>query len=259
VPTLFGYTKFLLQAKTKYKIHSPFVYDLCTTVFEDKSRNESLDQVHKISRELKRNSRVLETTDFGAFDTTRSYVTRFLKVSEIAKYSVSRSVGELLFRLVQKFHPKHIIEMGTSLGVSTLYMSMAAPNARLITIEGCAAKVEIAKANIVKSSVSNIEIKTGRFDTQLPQVLSQMPILDFVFLDGLIHYKPTLWYFTNLLNYFHDDTIVVLNGIRNTGGMTRAWHEIQGMSQVTVTIDLYDVGLIFFNKSLSKQNFKIKY
>jgi predicted O-methyltransferase YrrM len=186
-------------------------------------------------------------------------VTRFLKVSEIATDSVKKKEGELLFRLVSKLKPKHMLEMGTSLGISAMYLAKAAPEAQFYTIEGCAAKVEVAKANFLKLDCQNIEVKTGRFDTQLPKVLELMPKVDFAFIDGHSHFKSTLWYFQKLMPYFEDNSTVVIHQIHKNKGMEKAWISIQNMPSVTVTIDLYSLGIIFFNTSLSKQNFVIRF
>lgn len=187
-------------------------------------------------------------------------MTRFLKVSEIASTSNTKAkVGELLYGLVKKFQPKHILELGTSLGVSTMYLAKAAPDTTIYTIEGCAAKVEVAKATFEKLGVSNILIKTGRFDTQLPQVLSQLQKLDFVYMDGHFFFRPTMQYLGFLKPYIHEDTILVINNIHCNAGMERAWKSIKSLPEVTVTIDVFDAGMVFFKKGLSKQDFRLRY
>lgn len=257
---MFGYASYYLKSKTKHSVHSPFVFDLITQVFEKKEDSPQIHEVMSIYREMVRSSRVLETTDFGAFSESGSYVTRFLTVSQIAKgSSVSRKKGALLFNLVSHFKPANVLELGTSLGISTLYISKAIPESRIITMEGCAAKVEVAKANFVKSEVSNVEVSTGRFDTQLPLVLEKMPQLDFVFLDGHHHYKPTLRYFKQILSHSHEGTVILLDDIHWSAGMKKAWSEIKTHPDVVVTVELYNLGLVFLRKSLSRQHFVIRY
>jgi predicted O-methyltransferase YrrM len=255
-----SYLKYYRYSKTKFHIHSPFVYDLITQVFEKNHLSSDCEVIHKLYKEQCANSRVLETTDFGASKGRMVYVTKFLPVSKIARdSSINHKNGELLYRLVESFKPKSILELGTSLGISTLYMAKAAPQAKVFTIEGCAAKVEVARANFAKLSASNIEVCTGRFDTQLPTVLKKMSKPDFVFIDGHHQFRPTIDYFNLILNYSDEDTVIVIDDIHWSSGMEKAWKEIQGLTDITVTIDLYQMGLVFLRKSLSKQNFAIRY
>jgi predicted O-methyltransferase YrrM len=255
-----SYLKYRLGSKTKYTVHSPFVYDLITKVFESKEIPDSFEQINTLYKEQCINSRVLETTDFSANKGRLVYVTRFLPVSKIArKSSVNQKSGELLFRLVENFKPGNILELGTALGISTLYLAKAAPEARIITIEGCAAKVEVARTNFARLSAIKIEVCTGRFDTQLPNVLAKMPLLDFVFIDGHHQYRPTIEYVKEILKHSHEETVIVIDDIHWSKGMEKAWKVIQGMAEVTVTVDLFRMGLVFLRKSLSKQNFIIRY
>ena len=260
VHTLSSYLNYYFSSKTKYNVHSPFVYELITKVFENKERPVSFEQIHKVYKEHCVNSRVLETTDFGVNKERMVYITRFLPVSKIARSSsINRKSGELLFRLVESFKPDTILELGTALGISTLYMAKAAPAAKVVTIEGCAAKVEVARANFAKLTASNIEVCTGRFDTQLPGVLEKIPQPGFVFIDGHHQYRPTLEYFKQILKQSGEGTVIVLHDIHWSPGMEKAWKVIQGLPEVTVTIDLYRMGLVFLRKSLSKQHFTIRY
>jgi len=258
--SLSSYFNYRISSKTKYSVHSPFVYDLITKVFEGKEQVDQYDQIHKAYRELCRNSRVLETTDFGSSKGRMVYMTKFLSVSKIARSSsINRKSGELLFRLAASLQPSSVLELGTALGISTLYMAKAVPDAKIVTIEGCAAKVEVARANFYKLSATNIEVCTGRFDTQLHDVLEKTGKPDFVFMDGHHQYRPTLEYFRQILNHSHEGTVIVLDDIHWSVGMEKAWKAIQAFPEVMVTIDLYRMGLVFLRKSLSKQNFIIRY
>lgn len=260
IQALGSFLRYRVGATTKHGVHSPFVYELITQVFEHKEGNDDLNQIRQIYREQQKSSRVLETTDFGVSSDGRSYSTRFLKVSEINRSSsVNRRTGELLYGLVKHFKPRKIIEMGTSLGISTLYIAKAAPKAEIITMEGCAAKVDVAKSNFSRLEALNIKVTTGRFDTQLNNVLLLLESIDFAFIDGHHRYKPTLAYFQKILQHSHENTVIVLDDIHWSKGMEKAWSEIQALKEVTVTIDLYRVGLVFFRKGLTKQHFVIRY
>lgn len=260
ISTAGSYLGYLSKAKTSHAIHSPFVFDLVTKVINNKESNHDLIQIHECFLEQKRSRRVLETTDFGAMQGTRTYVTRFLTVSELArKTSVTRRSGELLYRLIAYFKPAIILELGTSLGISTLYLAKASLNSKVYTMEGCAAKVEVAKANFQKLGAHNIEVSTGRFDTQLPLVLERAGSIDFAFIDGHHQYKPTVEYFRQVMAKSKEDTVIVLDDIHWSLGMEKAWKEICNSPDVSVSLDLFRLGIVFFKKSLSKQHFILRW
>ncbi len=258
--SVLSYLSYRFTSKSKYGIHSPFVYDLITNVLQKKQPVPAFNEIRKIYQEQARNSRVVETTDFGAYAKNRSYVTRFMKVKQIARgSSVDRRTGELLYRLVKHYNPGNILEMGTALGISTLYLAKAAPEARIVTMEGCAAKVDLARSAFKRLEVSNVEVSTGRFDTQLSLVLEKMPRIDFAFIDGHHLERPTLEYFRQIMKNIHEDSVVVLDDIHWSAEMEQAWKKICQIPGVVVTVDLYRLGLIFFKKGLSKQHFVIRY
>ena len=259
IHSLSSYLVYLSKSKTKYAIHSPFVFDYVTKVLKRKEKNQAFEQIHSRYKELLNSTRVVETTDFGAAIGRKTYVTRFLSVSRIAsKSSVHRRYGELLFRTVEWFKPAAILELGTCLGISSLYMAKAAPHAKFVTLEGCAAKAELARTNFEKLDAGHIEISTGRFCDTLPVVLGKMPSPDFVFIDGHHQYKPTLSYVDQILKYANENTVMVIDDIHWSGGMEKAWKQIGQRPDVSVTIDLYRFGLVFLKKGLSKQNFVIR-
>lgn len=254
------YLKYLISAETKYKIHSPFVYSLVTEVFEKRAETMETRAIHGLRVHLKRSRRVLEITDFGAASGEKPYVLRFSSVGRIAgKSSVTPVYGELLYRMVLRFQPSVIVELGTSLGISTLYLSLGAPEARIITIEGCSTTSEIARENFTKSGVSNIEMHTGRFEDILPHVLEHCEQVDFAFIDGHHEYQPTKRYVEMILGKARDETVIVIDDIHWSEGMEKAWAELCDMPAVTVSVDIYRFGILFFRKGLSKQHFKVRF
>jgi hypothetical protein len=137
--SLFNYLAYLRKAKTAHGVHSPFVYQFITEVLKDKTVYPEYRLVKDVKEKFLRSSKVIEVTDFGAGAGTRKFRTLFKRIKKIAGNSgVPDQIGELLFRMVRHYKPEHILELGTSLGISTMYLSLARPEARLITIEGSA-------------------------------------------------------------------------------------------------------------------------
>jgi predicted O-methyltransferase YrrM len=164
----------------------------------------------------------------------------------------------LLYRLVEYFRPQTIIELGTSVGISTLYLALANADTRIYTIEGCTTKSEQAASNFTAMRVSNIEQHIGRFDHVLPDLLRQTGKLDFAFIDGNHTYDATIANFEILMSVANNETVFVFDDIHWSAGMQKAWDEIANNDRVTVSIDLFRFGIVFLRKELSKQKFVIR-
>lgn len=252
------YLGYRLRATNEHGIHSPFVFQLYCDVIKNRSRFYAYDQLELIRGRLLSDQTVLAVDDPGSgskkLDAHRT-------ISSIAKLSViPKKYGELLFRLVNHFKPSTILELGTSLGLSALYMHKAAPLAELITVEGDAETFAYAKRLISsEESEKSIVPRHMRFETFLRQE-TQGRNFDFIYVDGNHTYEATLSYFEQLLSHITNKTVIVFDDIYWSEGMTKAWTEIKAHPQVTLTIDLFRFGLVFFRKeNKQKENFCLRY
>ncbi len=258
------YLYFYIKAGDKHAVHSPFVYQLYTLVIQARNEYYAFSELENLRQDLISDRTQLEITDFGAGSKIAKNKNSSNKrsVSQIARYSViTPKKAQLLFRLVEYFKPKTILELGTSLGVSTLFMALAADNfaTQIITFEGCPQIAEKAKENFEELEQENIEIIVGNIDKTLPKTLCSLTSLDFVFLDANHRYEPTLNYFNQILKKCHNDTIIILDDIHWSEGMEKAWKEIIKHEKVTVSIDLFQLGLIFLRKEQPKQHFDLRF
>jgi len=257
------YFSYKLLAKNEHGIHSPFVFKLYTEVISNKEKYYAYDELAKIRAQLLNNNETIEVTDLGA-GSKKMGNTR--KISDIARYSVvNQKYGELLFRLVNYIKPQHILELGTSLGLSALYMHKAAPNAQIITVEGCpntyrfAKKLLLGHAELVSASLKPIEYINSGFDDYLSTIAVNQTF-DFVYIHGNHTYEATIKYFNQLLNHTNENSVLLFDDIYWSEGMAKAWEEILAHPSVTLTIDLYKVGLVFFRKeNKQKEDFVLRY
>jgi predicted O-methyltransferase YrrM len=165
----------------------------------------------------------------------------------------------MLFRLACQMQPNNILELGTSLGVTTLYLSSARPSANIYTIEGCPNIANIANQVFRNEKANNITSIVGNINTELPKVLSKIESLDMVFFDANHTKEATLNYFYKCLEKANDNSIFIFDDIYWSEGMTEAWKEIYENPAVTYSIDLFHLGIIFFKKEWKKSHFKIKF
>lgn len=261
VPLALKYLRYYLTAQNGkgHGMHSPFVFDFITQVLNDDRQFYAYQSIENLRQLLLHNQRILEVTDMGAGSCVKKNNTR--AVSEIARSSLTpKKMSQLLFRIVDHYAPQTILELGTSLGITTAYLAAAGAGNRVVTMEGASQVADMASRNFQKLGLSNIELVQGNFDDTLAPVLEQLKQVDLVFLDGNHRYAPTIRYFTELLPYLHEHSILVFDGIHRSREMETAWDEIRHSAAVTLSIDLFFIGLVFFRKEQKvKQHFRIRF
>ncbi|HLP19381.1 MAG TPA: class I SAM-dependent methyltransferase [Chitinophagales bacterium] len=248
------YISYLVNAKTKYYLHSPFVYEFYLNVLEGPSPR-GLEPVIALRQQLKNNDTAIEIEDFG----TGNKHSRPLANIE-RNVSIKHKYGLLLNRLVQYFRPLTIVEIGTSIGLSSSYMALADTKVKIVTLEGSSAIAGFARQNHQQLKIDNVDIITGNFSNTLYPALDSLSSLDLVFFDGNHTKEATLEYFNLCLAKANEQTVFVFDDIYWSEGMCSAWQEIKQHPRVRLTIDVYQFGICFFNKEkLAKEDFVLLY
>lgn len=250
------FISFYFQAITKYNVHSAFVHDFVLYVLDTDKEYYIFDPIEDERKLLLRSNEKLNITDHGAGASGVKQSTR--TVREIAKKSLSSpNKLRMLFNLVHNYPCDVILELGTSLGISSAYLASANIKAKVITIEGDPAIANIAASIHESLGLSNIDMVVGQFDHTLAKFLKSNAPIDIAYLDGNHKKEPTLEYFNKIAHHMHHKSIVVIDDIYWSEEMTEAWHVIINDPRVTLSIDMYDIGIVFFNTSLSKQHIKM--
>lgn len=253
------YLHYYITAGNRHDVHSPFVFDLVEKVLRDQKKPAAFREIEQLRKSLLRSTETLQVTDLGAGSLLNAGRER--KVSDITRHAAKPpKFGQLFYRLIQYFKPEYLLELGTSMGMSTSYMAKAAPSATVHTIEGCPNIAARASRNFEALQLQNIKQHVGNFDTVLPALLKELPRLDYVYIDGNHRSAPTLDYFEQCLGKVHDESLFIFDDIHWTPDMEAAWHSIQQHPRVTFTIDLFFIGLVFFRPDMKiKQHFILKY
>ncbi|MDB5025697.1 MAG: SAM-dependent methyltransferase [Mucilaginibacter sp.] len=247
-----------LRAKSRHGLHSPFVYRLVDEVIYDFSEKKVYAQIENIRTELLSDNQMIAVTDLGAGSLVNN--NRQKKVSAIAHNALKPPrLAQLLYRLVNDLKPRNIIELGTCLGITSLYLKNAAPDALLFTLEGCPQTAGIAAGVFKMANTDDIKQITGNFDDTLPGVINGLDQLDFVFVDGNHQKEATLNYFEWCLPKVHENTLLIFDDIYWSEGMKEAWDVIKSHPQVTATVDLFWIGLVYFKKGQVKENFLVRF
>lgn len=239
-------------------IHSPFVFDFVTHVLNDRRTYAEYAQIEALREFLGKDDRVLPVEDLGAGSVSGAGEHR--KVMDIARHSAKpRRLGRLLFRVARHYRPATMVELGTSLGLSSAYLAAGAKDARLYTIEGSSALATAAGDNL-RSLGLDARIVTGNFDDELGSLLQRVGRVDLAFIDGNHRYEPTLRYFEDLFKHASPCSALLFDDIHWSGEMERAWEEIRLDPRVMMTIDLFFLGFVFIREEFKvKQDFTIRF
>lgn len=240
-------------------IHSPFVYNFVRNVLNDKRQFYSYHSIEILRNKCLHDKRVISVQDFGAGSASGA-----VKQKTIASITRNTSkplkYAQLIHRIVHYFQPTQVLELGTSVGISTAYIASAIVNAKVISCEGSESVATIAEQNFESLSLRNIEVVLGTFDETLPLLLDRIPKLDLVFVDGNHRREPTLRYFEQLKPNLHENSVLIFDDIHWSAEMEQAWTAIKADRSVTCTIELFFLGLVFFRPEFKEpQHFTIRF
>jgi len=240
-------------------IHSPFVYSFIKEVLNKQVPADKFDSIEQYRKQLLQDKGMVNVWDRGAG--SRQSVDNMRSIKQIAKVALKpKKYSLLLHKIIANYKPDEILEMGTSLGITTCYLAAANKHAKVVTMEGAPSVAIIAKKTFSTLGYTNVNIMEGDFDETLPAYLKSVDQLGIVYVDGNHRYAPTINYFKQLLEKANDQSILIFDDIHWSEEMEKAWEEIKQHSHVTLTIDLFFIGLVFVRQAQKeKEHFVIRY
>lgn len=245
------YIKYWFSSGTKHSVHSPLVYSFYTEVLEKNRKNGS----RKIERRRKRLVSSKLEIDFTDYGKSGTLVRK--KVSDIAKRSLkTKQDARVISRLVSFYNARRVLELGTSLGITTAYIAKN-KNVEVVTLEGDTNVANLAKEVWNDLKLKNITSLVGEFDSNLSLALEQE--YDVVFIDGNHRLEPTIRYFNSIVSRSHPGTILVLDDIHYSKEMEEAWERVKEHELVKTTVDIFTLGFVFLESSKAEQHFVLKY
>ncbi|MTI19876.1 class I SAM-dependent methyltransferase [Fulvivirga sp. RKSG066] len=252
-----SFLSYWLNAVNEHSLHAPFIYDLFKKVIGKKHDLATYQSIEAIRDNLCRSTHTVNIKDYGAGSGIDNGSTR--KVADIAKYGITKpKYSRLLGELIKFTESQSILELGTSLGINSLYLSQH-PNTHVITMEGAPGLVNLAETLFEAQNRNNIKVVEGNIDERLVEVLSASGSFDFVFFDANHTEKATLRYFEQCLANSKEDACFVFDDIHWSKEMEKVWAAIKNHYQVTLTVDVYQMGIVFFNPDIRKQHYVLQY
>ena len=252
-----SFLKFLWYSKNEHAVHSPFVFNLITKCFYDKHSKREYNTLKAYRNLLLQNTNAIEVNDFGAG--SKVFKSSDRSISQIAKTAgISCKRAELLYRIVHYFQSQNILEIGTSLGLATCALSLGNKKAKITTVEGCENTMAVAKGNLQKICYPNVELIATEFGNYINHANLESKLFDLVYFDGNHQKQATLDYFERLLATISNDTVWIFDDIHWSAEMEETWKIIQEHPKVTVTIDTFQWGFVFFRREQPKEHFIIR-
>jgi predicted O-methyltransferase YrrM len=249
------YLQYRRQSVNQYGLHSPFMYRFYLDVVRNRKKGK-VQEIENLRKQLKKNKTIIEVTDLGAGSRRNS--TNKRKIADIVKHaSVSEKQGRILRRIVDVYALENILELGTSLGLGTAYLSGQSSNVKVTTIEGCPETAKIAQNNFEQLSIQNVVQKVGAFD----EVLTHLDgvTFDLIYMDGNHRLAPTLKYFEWAVEHLSEEGFIILDDINWSKEMIEAWERIKADKRLNVSMDLFRFGILSKREGQRKQNFVLKY
>lgn len=252
-----SYLQFLWHSKNEHAVHSPFVFSLLTKCFYDKKFKSEYNVLKNYRKDLLLNKNTIEVTDFGAGSHVFKSNTR--QIAQIAKTAgISIKRAQLLFRIVNYFKPESLLEIGTSLGLATSALASGNPEAKITTLEGCPETAKQAQLQLQKFNCNNVGLIVSEFSSYLKNNQTSTINYQLIYFDGNHSKKATLEYFELLRPTITNETVWIFDDIHWSSEMEEAWKIIKNNPKVTVSIDTFQWGLVFFRYEQPKQHFVIR-
>lgn len=235
-------------------VHSPCLYHFTNFVIYETCPYYVFGAIETVRKQLKRDERVISVTDYGMGKGGER------PVKQIAKRALkNKKSGQLFFRIVNYCQCKNILELGTSLGITTAYLASPDRQSRCVTMEGCPETARIARENFDLLQLRNVTTIVGDINKELPVFLAEGGELDFVFIDANHNSEAVLSYFEQCVSYASEKAVFVVDDIYWSADMEKAWKNIKEHDKVTSTIDLYHFGMVFVDPVLHKKNYKMRF
>jgi predicted O-methyltransferase YrrM len=217
-------------------------------------------QIEAIRKQCRNNNDTIVKTDYGNNSGSRQAFSYPVSIRKIAHYSLTPPrYARRLFHLAQFLKASHILEIGTSLGLTTAYLAIACPQAKIITLEGCPELCRIAKEHFNRLKIKNIEVIQGQFENTIPLALQKLGKIDLVYIDGNHRKSAMLDYYEKCVEHSDNNSIMVFDDIRGSIDTENAWEEIKQKKKVVVSLDFFFSGWVLFRKESSREHLNLRY
>jgi len=254
---LTSFLKFIVGSKNSRSTSKHELQDFIDYVVKDDVQFYHFEELEGIRKLLLNNDNPIQIVDLGAGSTFSNSSTK--QISEVAKQQLSSPYQlRVISRMIQYIEAKHCLELGASLGLSSFYIAKST-SGNCISFEGNPAFIKLIEYQKEVLGISNLELIEGNFDLTFSSYLDRQSNIDFAFIDGNHRKEATIQYYHQVKDKCSEKAILVFDDIYWSKGMTEAWEEIKKDRNCKSSIDLYFMGIVFLDQSISdKKHLKIR-
>ncbi len=240
----------------RHSLQAPFAFEVYEGLKSFSKQQPIDDELIQLKKRLLSNNDVISIEDFGA-GSIHLKKNKLRKVADITRHSSSSSKYSRLYQYFCSLTPANtVLELGTCVGINTCYLSKVTQG-RLFTFEGAPSLAKVAQNTF--SSFENIKLIEGKIQESFPPFLEDITLLDFVLIDAHHTYEATLHFFELIKTNLHHDSIVAIGDINWSPEMQKAWEQIKTQEEVTMSMDFYECGILFFKKGINKKHYILNY
>lgn len=243
----------------EHSIHAPFMFDFYCNCLKKARKAKPDPDIERIRKKMSGEFQEIPITDLGA--PSRTGRAGKTSITKIVRHGITKQKYSVLIQhIIQYFGIKQVIELGTSIGINTLYLAKSAPEGKVYTFEGNEMLIVKAEETFKELPVKNIEIISGNIDKTFPpflQCLAKSPFL--LYIDANHTFEATLRYFNEVRPYVTHPSVIIIDDIHWSGDMEKAWYLIRKDQSVTISADLFQFGLLFFREGSSKQHYTLAF
>lgn len=233
-----------------FGIHSPFLFGFVQQVIRNKHPYYCFSRLESIRAGLLSSQKTIEVEDLG---TGKSGTKQVAKIAK--RCLASPKSAQMLFRIIRYVGARNVLELGTSLGVTTAYLASPSRDIQCTTIEGSASLVNMAKQTAEKANLNNIRFLEGDIASQLPHALSAYGPFDCIYFDANHTFVHTLQYFEMCVAQTTEQSVFIFDDIHISFEMKQAWQWMLQHEKVTASIELNRFGILFFDRNLKKRTY----
>jgi len=268
---IFKYIQHLFHRKNRHGhgIHSPYLFEFVNAVIFNGDRVDVPLTILKAHKELRNDTSLIPAAEerivLGAQSKVDSKEVRSIR-SFVRSSSVDQTNAALLFRIANWLKPALVLELGTGLGVSTIYLASGLAEVshqdpdffNVHTIEGDPSRALFSQELFKRLGLNGVKVHQGDVDSRVEELAKRLPGRFLAFVDANHKYEPTLRYLRIIINSSGEDSVIIMDDIYWSKGMYRAWNEVISWPEVRVSLDLFHMGILLLRKDLHKTHLKIK-
>lgn len=249
------------KSSVGHGVHSPFVYNFLTEVINQQTPPAMVSGAESLRAEMLADRRAIDVTDYGIGTCGRKDPKRVIH-DIAANAALSPRNAAMLARIAAAHSTPAggvVLELGTSLGISTLCLSAAAPQNRIITVEGCPSVASVAQENLRKHKVSNVQLINAEFSDALRYLQQQNIRVGLAFIDGNHNGEALLKYFGVIMEMAAENITVVADDIHLNRSMYEGWKKICCNWHEDAIVEMFSFGILFRKRVLTPGRYKIRH